>query len=64
MVVISIVVVAGVLLGKRKIHAKIWRPHSPASESDNASTSQGTDGRRRGSQAGGAVTGTEPSSLQ
>ena len=62
--VISVVVIAAVLLGKRKLRAKIWRPHSPASESDNTSNSQGADGRRRGSQAGGAVTGTEPSGLQ
>ena len=62
--VASVVVISGVLLGKRKLRAKIWRPHSPASENDSGSNSQGTDGRRRGSQAGGAVTGTEPSGLQ
>ena len=63
--VVSVVVIGGVLLGKRKLRAKIWRPHSPASsENDGGSSSQGTDGRRRGSQAGGAVTGTEPSGLQ
>ena len=65
MVVLVIGVVAAIgILGKRKLRAKIWRPHSPASESDNASTSHGTDGRRRSSQAGGAVTGTEPSALR
>ena len=60
--VIVVMVVAGVLLGKRKIQAKIWRPHSPASENDSTSTSHGTE-RRRSSQAGGAVTGTEPSNI-
>lgn len=59
--VVCVVVIVGILLGKRKIQAKIWRPHSPASESDSGSTTQGVDGRRRNSQAGGAVTGTEPS---
>ena len=62
--VISVLVIGVVLLGKRKLRAKIWRPHSPASDGGDTSNSQGAEGRRRGSQAGGTVTGTEPSSLQ